>query len=357
MNAETAIAIKEAKRLPWDATIEQRFADLNVTESTWKVLVETVWPSALTTETVVMALAYCKARRLDPFKKPVHIVPVWDSKKGGMVETVWPSIAEMRTTAFRTGQYAGCDETVFGPTISKTFEGKVKRDNKWEDVKVTVEFPEWAQITIYRTLGGVARKFVGPKTYWLESYGQQAPSELPNRMWSRRSSGQLEKCAEAAALRKTFPEELGNEYAAEEMEGQRLYNGQTIEHEPVVPRTLTPPTEPTPPAATIAIKGDGKKKAPPPPGVKKKDPEPDPEQGKPEQEKPPVAGTMDKISAAMIVAEIQNCSTDAEIVAVQAKYAPKIIDLPSNGRDEVLHAIDAARKAIAATDDDFPGDR
>lgn len=351
MNADagTAIAIKEAKRLPWDATIEQRFGDLNVSESTWKVLVETVWPSALTTETVVMALAYCKARKLDPFKKPVHIVPVWDSKKGGMVETVWPSIAEMRTTAFRTGQYAGCDETVFGPIISKTFKGKLKRDNKWEDAEETVEFPEWAQITIYRLLDGVARKFVGPKVYWLESYGQQAPSELPNRMWKRRASGQVEKCAEAGALRKAFPEELGNEYAAEEMEGQRLYNGQTIEHEPVVPRTLPLPTEPAAPAATIAVKGEGKRKPPPPPGVKRKDPEP-------EQEKPPVAGTMDKISAAMIVAEIQNCETDDEIVAVQAKYAARIIELPSDGRDEVLRAIDKARGGNKEQSD-FPGDQ
>ena len=39
-------------------------------------------------------------------------------------------------------------------------------------------------------------------------------------MWKKRPRGQLDKAAEAAALRAAFPEELGNDYAAEEMEGQ-----------------------------------------------------------------------------------------------------------------------------------------
>ena len=41
-----------------------------------------------------------------------------------------------------------------------------------------------------------------------------------NAMWQKRPRGQIEKCAEAAALRKAFPEELGNDMTREEMEGQ-----------------------------------------------------------------------------------------------------------------------------------------
>jgi hypothetical protein len=58
----------------------------------------------------------------------------------------------------------------------------------------------------------------------METYARQGASELPNSMWAKRTRGQIEKCAEAGALRKAFPEELGNEYSAEEMEGQRFWH-------------------------------------------------------------------------------------------------------------------------------------
>jgi hypothetical protein len=54
-------------------------------------------------------------RGLDPFKRPVHIVPVWNSSLGREVETVWPSINELETTAARTGAWAGIDPPDFGP--------------------------------------------------------------------------------------------------------------------------------------------------------------------------------------------------------------------------------------------------
>lgn len=222
------VARFSAARLPWHPAIEDRFAEIGVTKTTWKVLTEAIWPAARSVDSVLMALAYCKSRRFDPFKRMVHIVPVWDSSaengKGGFVETVWPSIAELRTTAFRTGQYAGCDETQFGPEVTRKFTGRVynKKDKSWNELSIEATFPEWAQITVYRMLGGHRMAFAGPKTYWLESYGRRGGTDLPNDMWARRGRGQLEKCAEAAALRKAFPEELGNEYTSEEMEGQVL---------------------------------------------------------------------------------------------------------------------------------------
>jgi hypothetical protein len=68
---------------------------------------------------------------------------------------------------------------------------------------------------------GNPRAYPGPRVYWLESYATAGRDTVaPNEMWRRRTRGQLDKCAEAAALRAAFPEELGNDYAAEEMEGQ-----------------------------------------------------------------------------------------------------------------------------------------
>jgi phage recombination protein Bet len=257
----TDVVTWEPPRLPWHESIGERFGELGVTKATWKVLCEAIWPAATTPNSIVMALSYCQSRRLDPFKKVVHIVPVWDSNKGGYVETVWPSISEMRTTAFRTGQYAGCDETKFGPDVTRAFSGKVKRDGKWVDESKTVTFPEWSQITVYRLIGGQRVPFVGPRVYWLETYARMGRSEIPNDMWTKRTRGQIEKCAEAGALRKAFPEELGNEYAAEEMEGQRYF------HEM---RDVTPPKPAVAHPETFDIPELGDEAAPPVPAIAEK---------------------------------------------------------------------------------------
>jgi len=130
----TEIAHFQKPRLPWNDAIEERFSDLGVTKASWKALVEAVFPAAKSVDSVVMALSYCKARRLDPFKRPVHIVPVYDSLRKQMVETVWPGISELRTTAMRTGQMAGMDAAIFGDMETATFEGEIKRGDGWEKI-------------------------------------------------------------------------------------------------------------------------------------------------------------------------------------------------------------------------------
>ena len=191
-----------------------------------KTAVEAVYPNAETTDAIIMALSYCRARNLDPFKRPVHIVPMWSSAAGKMIETVWPGIAELRTTAFRTGQYAGMGPPEFGPTLEITLAGSATRGrNKGQERSITLKVPEWCQITITRELNGKERTFVGPKVYWREAYAKWADTEVPNDMWASRPVGQLEKCAEAAALRRAFPEEIGNDLTAEEMSGQRIADG------------------------------------------------------------------------------------------------------------------------------------
>lgn len=211
-----AVVQFQAPRLPYHPVIEERFG---VDKTAWKALVEAVFPSAKTPDAVIMALAYCKARNLDPFKRPVHIVPVYDSTRRQMVETVWPGISELRTTAMRTGLYGGCDEVAYGPEITRTFEW---HDDKRGAQRATVTFPEWAMLTIYRLVAGTRVPVPGPKTYWLESCATRGKTDVPNDMWLKRPRGQIEKCAEAAALRRAFPEEIGGEFAAEEMEGKTI---------------------------------------------------------------------------------------------------------------------------------------
>lgn len=241
------VTVFQAPRLPFHPAIEERFG---VNRGGWKVLTDAVFPAAKTADAIVMALSYCQARKLDIFKRPVHIVPMWSTAAGGYVETVWAGIAELRTTAFRTGQYAGCDATEFGPIIEDTFKGRAKEKGEWIDKSITLKFPEWARITIYRILGGRVCTFVGPKVKWTESYATIGAGPLPNDMWAERPEGQLEKCAEAAALRRAFPEELGNELTAEEMHGRRLEtDARAI---PAQPSTAGAPPDPDQPAQSSA---------------------------------------------------------------------------------------------------------
>lgn len=189
-------------RLPYHPLIEQRFG---IDRASWKALVEAIFPNATSVESVILALSYCRARKLDPFKRNVHIVPIWNRDLRCMVDTIWPGIGELRTTAFRTGQYAGRDDAEFGPIIvEKVGEQQMK-------------FPEWCRVTLYRVVANQRVAFAGPKVYWMETYATaKRDTDTPNEMWASRPMGQLEKCAEAAALRAAFPEEIGTEYIADE---------------------------------------------------------------------------------------------------------------------------------------------
>lgn len=231
-----AIVTIQPSRMPIPQAVAKEF---EIQPAEWRVLVEQIFPAAKSVESVMMALAYCRKRNLDIFKKPVHIVPMWSSAKKQMVETVWPGIAEIRTTASRTGEYAGIDAVEFGPMLERSFSGTIGKGQYEETVTKAVRFPEWASVVVYRMVAG-ARCAYHAKVYWEETYATVGKSDVPNDMWAKRPRGQLDKCVEAAALRKAFPEELGNTYAAEEMEG-RTIDGVAVEH-------ASPPTPPKPPA-------------------------------------------------------------------------------------------------------------
>ena len=139
MTDEKQVAVIAPPRLPFHPAIEERFG---VDKSGWKALAEAIYPLAKSADAIIMALSYCKARKLDPFKRPIHIVPMWSAVEGAMVETVWPGISELRTTAFRTGNYAGMDAAEFGPPVETEFEDtSTKVRTKGQTRKMTVKHP------------------------------------------------------------------------------------------------------------------------------------------------------------------------------------------------------------------------
>ena len=238
-----AVAVLQPSRLPISPAVAREF---EVSSAQWRVLVDQIFPNAKTVEAITMALSYCRSRNLDIFKKPVHIVPMWSTALGRMVETVWPGIAEIRTTAARTGEYAGIDEVQFGPMTERTFTGQTGSGNRAETISKSVRFPEWASVVVYRFVKGQKIAF-HTKIFWEETYASIGKSDVPNDMWARRPRGQFDKCVEAAALRKAFPEEVGSMYAAEEMEGRVIDHDASPKAAPQPPK---PPAPPAPPAET-----------------------------------------------------------------------------------------------------------
>lgn len=184
-----------------------------------KVLESSLYPSAQP-ESIKLVIGYCKAAGLDPIQKPVHIVPMWDSKAGKMRDVIMPGIGAYRTQAARSGEYAGVTEPEYGPDTTKDIGGG------------PVTFPAWCKVTVKRLLSnGVIAEFSATER-WMENYavkGGKEKSVAPNAMWFKRPYGQLAKCAEAQALRKAFPE-FGAQPTADEMEGKTFEdNGNVID--------------------------------------------------------------------------------------------------------------------------------
>ncbi len=195
-------------------------------------------------ESIKMAVNYCRAAGLDIMQKPVHLVPMYDSKTKEMRDVVMPGIGLYRTQAARSGAYAGVTEPEFGPDVNETFPEEEYVD-KWGKQKhrdaVTITFPASCRVIVKRRMpDGQIAEFAATER-WKENYATAAKdTKQPNAMWQRRPYAQLAKCAEAQALRKAFPE-FGAAPTADEMEGKEIDMGS-------IDRTTGEVTKPEKPA-------------------------------------------------------------------------------------------------------------
>lgn len=134
-----------------------------------------------------------KKTGLDPFTRQIYAIKrnakdadgAWGKKM-----TIQTGIDGYRVIAARTDQLAGIDDAIY--------------DDE------TKTHPNKATVSVYRLMNGERMPFTA-SARWAEYNQSTSP------MWAKMPFLMLGKCAEALALRKAFPNELGDVYTTEEM--------------------------------------------------------------------------------------------------------------------------------------------
>lgn len=134
-----------------------------------------------------------KRTGLDPFARQIHFSKFKDGD-GEARMTIITGIDGFRSTAAKTGDYAGSDDPVYE-----------ERKGGGTPLKATV--------TVWKIVRGNRVPFTA-SARWAEYY----PGEKKGFKWRQMPYLMLGKCAEALALRKGFPLELSGLYTPEEMD-------------------------------------------------------------------------------------------------------------------------------------------
>ena len=172
------------------------------------ILGNSLYPGA-SSDSIAMVIGYCKANGLDPFQKPVHIVPMYDKESKSMRDVIMPGINLYRTQAAASGLLAGISKPVFGPMVQFNLGGNL------------IDAPEYAEVTVKRILSnGMVADFTAVE-FFDEAVSVNRDGK-PTAIWLKRPKSMLAKTAESQALRKAFPEKAGAP-TAEEMEGKAIH--------------------------------------------------------------------------------------------------------------------------------------
>lgn len=146
----------------------------------------------------------CQRRRLDPFAKQIYLLGRWNRQAGRKVYRSQTSIDGFRVIARRAADKAGID---YGYEATLWFDDKGTRHEVWLSDKP----PAAAKVVVIRN----GQRFDAIARY--AEYVQVNDKHEPVGMWKSMPAGQTAKCAEALALRKAFPEDLGGLYTDDEM--------------------------------------------------------------------------------------------------------------------------------------------
>lgn len=159
-----------------------------------RAMIRDTYANGATEKEFQVLLEVAKLRRLNPLLRQIHFVKRWNGQLKRDVWSAQVSVDGLRAIAERTGKYDGQDE----PEYECDDKGKLV------SCRVKVYRKDWSRPAV-----GVA--------YWSE-YVQTNRDGAPTKFWSDMPRVMLAKCAEAIAMRKAFPEDMGGLYTDEEMQ-------------------------------------------------------------------------------------------------------------------------------------------
>ncbi|MEM0142448.1 MAG: phage recombination protein Bet [Candidatus Parvarchaeum sp.] len=173
-------------------------------EPDYEALVRSTVAPGLTTDEFRLYKEVAISTGLNPLARQIHAVP--RSSGGARHLTIQVGIDGLRLIALRTGEYQG--------QLGPLWCGK---DGEWKDVWLDEAPPLAAKVGVLRA--GFNEPVWGIATY--QSYAQffvdKSDHKRPQGLWGKMPDVMLAKCAEAAALRKAFPQELSGIYADDEL--------------------------------------------------------------------------------------------------------------------------------------------
>lgn len=157
----------------------------------------------LTDEEFDLFIAVCERRQMDPSKRHIYATKRWNTEQGKKVLSVEATIDGLRLTADRTGRYRGQTKTKWAG-----------RDLRWVDAWMETAPPAAAMVGVWRE--GDLEPITAVAHF--DEFAQRFNDGNLMAVWGEKPRLMLAKCAEALALRKAFPEELGGLYTAEELD-------------------------------------------------------------------------------------------------------------------------------------------
>jgi phage recombination protein Bet len=181
--------------------VAERHQRLTMNEEQVQLLKDTIAKGATDAE-LRLFIEVCRAKRLDPFSRQIYAIKRWDSKEKKDIMVYQTAIDGFRTIAERTGEYRGQGETEW-----------CDQDGNWFKVWLRDHPPAAAKATVYR-----AGREPMIRIALYREYCQRTREKEPTSMWANMPANQLAKCAEAAAFRAAFPEDLSGIYVKEEMD-------------------------------------------------------------------------------------------------------------------------------------------